>query len=68
MKEFREKEKGDNIKKRQLTYPKTSTPDHKENDSEEVQVGSDLDSDLGTTYTEVLGIECDVEILNSDAG
>lgn len=29
MREFREKEKGDNIKKRQLTYPRTSTPDQK---------------------------------------
>ena len=53
--EFRRREK------RSLNYPKTSSPvvSEYEDDSMEPQAGSDTE----VTYTEVVNIECDVEIL-----
>ena len=39
MKEYRDREMGE-IERRQLIYPKTSTPAHKEFDSEEVHDGT----------------------------
>ena len=47
--------------KRSLNYPKTSSPvvSEYEDDSMEPQAGSDTE----ITYTEVLDIECEVEIL-----
>ena len=55
MLQFRKREK------RSLVHPKTSSPvvSEYEDDSMEVQAGSDNE----VTYTEVLDIECKVEIL-----
>ena len=39
MKEYRDREMGE-IERRQLIYPTTSTPDHKEYDSEDVHDGT----------------------------
>ena len=39
MKEYRDREMGE-IERRQLIYPRTSTPTHKEYDSEEVHDGT----------------------------
>ena len=72
MAEYRKRE----IEKWHLTYPKTSSPNHKEFDSLEVHDGTqevldaqdDLDArdDLDETYN-VLEIGADVQILNSDS-